>query len=72
MKKIVVGTLFVVATTLVAGVGYSTVDMSNKENKAPCTKCHVKPMKGDENLNAFGKCYKEKKDAKACETPPAK
>lgn len=45
---------------------YATAEIGKKEGKA-CTVCHVKPVKGDENLNDTGKCYKEKKDLKACE-----
>lgn len=72
MKKIVVGTLFVVLATwvLFPGLGLTTAEIAKKENSAPCAKCHVKPLKGDENLNDCGKIYKDKKDLKACE--PAK
>ncbi len=67
MKKTVLVTLAVVAATwiLLPSLGLTTVDMGKKEGK-PCTACHVKPIKGDENLNAVGKCYKEKKDMAAC------
>ncbi len=67
MKKVTLG----IAILLFAGwllypaAGMTTADFSKKEG-VPCTKCHVKPMKGDENLNAVGKCYKEKKDLAAC------
>lgn len=71
MKRTVLG---VTAVTLAAwllspALGLATGEFAKKEGGAPCTKCHVKPMKGDENLNAAGKCYKaqEKKDLKACE-----
>lgn len=69
MKKVLLGTLLVAVASWVVfpSLGYSTPDFSKKEGNAPCTKCHVKPMKGDENLNPVGKCYKDKKDLKACE-----
>jgi len=70
MKKLVLAAVVVVfaAWVLLPATGFTTADMSKKEGNAPCTKCHVKPMKGDENLNAVGKCYKEKQDLKACES----
>ena len=68
MKKIAM--LSVVALVgmwmVLPSVGFSKPEFAKKEDK-PCTFCHVKPMKGDENLNAVGKCYKEKKDLKACQ-----
>lgn len=38
-----------------------------KDTGKACTFCHVKPVKGDENLNEVGKCFKEKKSLKDCE-----
>ena len=69
MKKVLLGTLALLVATWIVfpTTGLTTADFAKKEGNAPCTKCHVKPMKGDENLNAVGKCYKDKKDLKACE-----
>jgi len=67
MKKTALATLAVLAATWVVlpTLGFATPDFAKKEGK-PCTTCHVKPVKGDENLNPVGKCYKEKKDLAAC------
>lgn len=65
MKKLLLAVV-AVAWLAVPMVGFSTVEIGKKEGK-PCTACHVKPIKGDENLNDVGKCYKEKKDLKVCE-----
>lgn len=35
-----------------------------KKEKVGCTKCHVTAK--SKELNAAGKCYKDKKDLKAC------
>lgn len=65
MKKLVLAVTAVALFGLPLAV-HATAELGKKEGK-PCTACHTKPMKGDENLNAVGKCYKEKKDLKACE-----
>lgn len=65
MKKLLLAVV-AVAFLAVPMVGFTTVEIGKKEGK-PCTACHVKPIKGDENLNDVGKCYKTKKDMKACE-----
>ena len=67
MKKTALATLAVLAATWVVlpTLGFATADFAKKEGK-PCKTCHAKPMKGDENLNDVGKCYKEKKDLAAC------
>ncbi|MBI2092825.1 MAG: hypothetical protein HYY43_00630 [Deltaproteobacteria bacterium] len=66
-KSVLVALVAVVASwVLLPTLGLTTAEIGKKEGK-PCTFCHVKPMKGDENLNDVGKCYKEKKDVKACE-----
>lgn len=69
MKKVmfaVVAVAFVLCLVY-SKAGIATSDIAKKEGNAPCTKCHVKPVKGDENLNDVGKCYKEKSDLKACD-----
>jgi hypothetical protein len=66
-KSVLVALVAVIASwVLLPTLGLTTVELGKKEGK-PCTLCHVKPVKGDENLNDVGKCYKEKKDLKACE-----
>jgi len=68
MKKTALAVAAVLAMAwLIPATGFTTAEIGKKEGGAPCTKCHVKPLKGDENLNDVGKCYKEKKDLKACE-----
>ena len=68
MKKAMLAVAVLVAASwLVTSTSFAKPEFAKKEGK-PCTACHVKPMKGDENLNPVGKCYKEKKDFKACET----
>ena len=59
--------VLIAASWLVSSVSFAKPEFTKKEGNAVCTKCHVKPMKGDENMNDVGKCYKEKKDLKACE-----
>lgn len=68
MKKVMLAVAVVVlgAWVLFPTLGFSTAEIAKKEGK-PCTACHTKPIKGDENLNEVGKCYKEKKDFAACE-----
>lgn len=70
MKKTVLAVLVVLAASWVIYpmVGFTKADF---EKGKPCTVCHTKPIKGDENLNDVGKCYKAqpdgKKDLAACE-----
>lgn len=68
MKKIVVSVVVVLVACWVVfpSVGISKPEFAKKENNAPCTTCHVKPVKGDENLNDVGKCYKEKNNLAEC------
>ena len=63
-----------VATTLVLVAGlilgnslsFAKPEYSKKENGAKCVACHT--AMGKKDLNDTGKCYKEKKDLKACQT----
>jgi len=66
MKKFAVLAVAVCMSLAFATTVFATAELGKKESK-PCSACHVKPVKGDENLNAVGKCYKEKKDLAACE-----
>jgi len=66
MKKTILAVaVLVVASWCVSSMSVAKPEFAKKEGK-PCITCHVKPMKGDENLNPVGKCYKEKKDLAAC------
>lgn len=68
MKKIVIAVMFVLFASwvVVPSMSFGTAEFAKKEKNEPCKTCHVKPMKGDENLTDAGKCYKEKKDLAAC------
>lgn len=61
MKKIVIAVMFVV---LASWVVFPSLSLSKpefaKETGEPCKTCHVKPIKGDENLTDVGKCFKAK------------
>ena len=68
MKKIVMSLAVVLVASWIVfpSVGMSKPEFAKKEGNVPCTTCHVKPAKGDENLNPVGKCYKDKQDFAAC------
>lgn len=67
MRKAILGTLVMLLACWIVfpSMGISKPEYATKE-KVACTVCHIKPAKGDENLNEVGKCYKEKKDLAAC------
>lgn len=64
MKRVILGAVAVALAMWVSSVAFSTAKIAG-ETKLACTKCH--PKAGDKSLNEFGTCFKEKKDAKACE-----
>lgn len=51
--------------TLPAALSYGKAEYTKKEKKG-CTYCHTKA--GSADLNAVGKCYKEKKTLAGCPT----
>lgn len=68
-RKVLLGVLLAVGASWVVlpATGYPKPEFAKKEGNVPCTTCHIKPGKGDENLKDVGKCYREKKDLKACQ-----
>lgn len=61
------------AVVLIGGLTLSTVNSYgkaefSKSTKKPCATCHTAkpPAKDGKDLNAVGKCYKEKKSLDGC------
>lgn len=62
MRKVILGTsvMLLACWIVFPSMGISKPTFVDKLDKAPCATCHVKPMKGEENLNKVGKCVSEK------------
>ena len=60
-------TSFVLVAGLIAAtsLSFAKPEFSKKEGGAKCVVCHT--AMGKKDLNDVGKCYKDKKDLKACQ-----